>query len=108
MLYSVHEVKDQEETPIKIELRVVDNGIGISKENISKLFVNFSTLAEHEQNNPHGTGLGLSICKLLAQKMNGTVYAESQLKKGTTFIFNFKTKCITSESMHSYSLILLV
>ena len=74
-----------------ISLRVEDNGPGISKENLSKLFINFGTLSEHEQNNPQGTGLGLSIWKLLAQKMNGTVYAESELGKGTSFIFSFNT-----------------
>lgn len=88
---------DSEQVPLIISLRVEDNGPGISEENLGKLFVNFGTLSEHEQNNPQGTGLGLSICKLLAHKMNGSVYAESELGRGTSFIFTFSTHCILKD-----------
>lgn len=87
-----------EEIPVRIELRVRDNGIGISKEDIkNKLFVDFGMLDQHAQINPYGTGLGLSICKLLATKMNGVIDVESQVGVGTTFIFSFKTKCKLNE-----------
>ena len=41
----------------------MDTGVGISKENIDKLFSTFGKLNEHKQMNVKGTGLGLSICK---------------------------------------------
>jgi signal transduction histidine kinase len=42
---------------------IKDSGIGIEKENLGKLFHNFSKLADSQGLNAQGTGLGLSICK---------------------------------------------
>jgi signal transduction histidine kinase len=61
---------------------------------MSKLFMNFSRLEEHEGINHKGTGLGLSICKSLIELMGGSVRVESQLGEGTTFIVRLKTKCV--------------
>ena len=46
-----------------MEIRIVDNGQGISKEGLEKLFIDFNKLQEHTDSNSNGTGLGLSICK---------------------------------------------
>jgi signal transduction histidine kinase len=53
--------------------------MGISKEGLSKLFVNFASLAEHKDQNQRGTGLGLSICKQIIEKMGGDVEVESEV-----------------------------
>ncbi len=65
-------------------ISVADTGIGISKENMDKLFKNssFTTLGT---NNEKGTGLGLSICKELVDLNNGKIWVESTLNVGTTF-----------------------
>ena len=65
-------------------ISVADTGIGISKENMDKLFKNssFTTLGT---NNEKGTGLGLSICKELVELNNGKIWVESTLNVGTTF-----------------------
>ncbi len=47
--------------------------MGISKENLNKLFLNFGKLADPSGCNKKGTGLGLSICKNLIEKMGGKV-----------------------------------
>lgn len=66
---------------------VKDKGIGISKENIGKLFLNFGKLADTKGLNSQGTGLGLSICKHIIEKMGGNVRVESEGEnKGTSFI----------------------
>ena len=58
--------------------------MGISKENLGKLFHNFGKLEDTTGVNKTGTGLGLSICKTLIEKMGGTVKAESEGEgKGT-------------------------
>jgi K+-sensing histidine kinase KdpD len=68
--------------------------VGIAKENLSKLFLNFSRLEDHQKSNERGTGLGLSICKSLLEKMGGTVTVESEgLGFGTTFIMQMQAKC---------------
>jgi signal transduction histidine kinase len=62
---------------IQLEIKIEDNGVGISTENLSKLFKDFSKLEDHENINPNGTGLGLSICKNLVHQMGGAVTVES-------------------------------
>jgi len=72
---------------INFEIRIKDSGCGISKENLSKLFLNFSRLEDHQKCNERGTGLGLSICKSLLERMGGTVSVESEgIGHGTTFV----------------------
>ena len=89
--------KKKVETPgdkyIKFEIRIKDSGVGISKENLSKLFMNFGKLEEHAAGNKRGTGLGLSICKSLIELMEGSVTVESEVGVGTTFIMQLSTKC---------------
>ncbi|SFZ90984.1 Signal transduction histidine kinase [Flaviramulus basaltis] len=65
-------------------ISVSDTGIGISKENIEKLFKNTSYTTVGT-NNEKGTGLGLSICKELVELNNGKIWVESTLGKGSTF-----------------------
>ena len=72
-------------------MRIKDSGLGISKENINKLFLNFGKLADPSGCNKKGTGLGLSICKHLIEKMGGKVKGESEGEgKGTTFIIQMQ------------------
>ena len=63
---------------------VEDTGVGISKENIDKLFGNeaFTTIGTK---NEKGTGLGLTICKELVELNKGRIWVESQLNVGTKF-----------------------
>lgn len=73
------------ETYIKFAIEIEDEGVGISQENLGKIFVDFMKLDEHEKINHQGTGLGLSICKLIVEKMRGTINVDSVPGKGTTF-----------------------
>ncbi len=65
-------------------ISIADTGIGISKQNIEKLFKSnsFTTVGT---NNEKGTGLGLSICKELVELNNGKIWVESTVNVGTTF-----------------------
>jgi CheY-like chemotaxis protein len=67
-----------------IAVQVVDEGIGIAKENISKLFRPFFQV---EKNSIEGSGLGLYICRELAHLMKGHICCKSQLAQGSTFTF---------------------
>jgi two-component system phosphate regulon sensor histidine kinase PhoR len=75
--------KDQRE----IEVSVRDNGIGIPKEDLPRIFERFYRVDKGRSQELGGTGLGLSIVKHLVQTHGGRVWAESQLGEGSTFYF---------------------
>ena len=81
-----------EEVFIKFRLEVQDTGVGIKKENLKKLFMDFNRLDEHSKMNAQGTGLGLSICKRMIERMGGKVKVDSELGEGTTFTVELSTK----------------
>lgn len=68
----------------KVRLSVEDTGVGISKENMDKLFKNdaFTTIGTK---NEKGTGLGLTICKELVELNNGKIWVESTPNVGSKF-----------------------
>lgn len=68
-----------------VKIRVSDNGVGISKENLTKLFDEKQQMTSPGTNNEAGSGLGLILCKNFIQANNGRINVESILDKGTTF-----------------------
>jgi len=72
-----------------VEVSVADTGVGISKENLPKLFKKYGKLGEsYATVSPTtGTGLGLYITKQYLEKMDGYIKVDSVLGKGTTFTF---------------------
>ncbi|KNC53572.1 sensor protein [Thecamonas trahens ATCC 50062] len=72
---------------IVVETRVIDSGIGIAPEEMSRLFVPFGQAAVSTQREYGGTGLGLSISRKLAQRMGGDIAVKSKKNRGTTFSF---------------------
>lgn len=69
-----------------VEIKVRDSGIGISKENLSKIFEEFRQVSEGYSRKYEGTGLGLTITKRLVDALGGNINVESEIGKGTTFI----------------------
>ncbi len=70
-----------------VEITVADNGVGISKETIDKLFRVDSTITTKGTAKEPGTGLGLIICKEFIEKHNGKIWVESVVGKGSEFKF---------------------
>ena len=69
----------------KVVIKIIDCGVGIKEDDISKLFkadLNFTTFGTE---NEKGTGLGLVVCKDFTVKNGGTITVESEVGKGSTF-----------------------
>jgi signal transduction histidine kinase len=74
------------------EFRVKDNGIGIDKSYHYKVFEMFKRL--HKREDYEGTGMGLAICKQIVEQHGGNILIDSELGKGTTFVFTFPKSII--------------
>ena len=68
-----------------VTLKVIDNGIGISEENLERIFERFYRVDFARSQEISGTGLGLAIVKHLIIQLHGHIDVESQLGKGSTF-----------------------
>ena len=77
---------------IDFSIKIIDNGRGIDRKGIDKLFINFSRLDNGSQINPSGTGLGLGICKQLIEKMGGAIKVKSKIGEGTVFLIKLQTE----------------
>ncbi len=70
-----------------VRVSVHDEGIGISPENLERIFEKFQQVEDHVTRSQGGTGLGLSICREIVLHHGGTIWAESELGKGSAFSF---------------------
>lgn len=79
----------EEKTGDKVKLKffISDTGIGIPKEKLPYIFDRFFQVQGNVTTKYAGTGLGLSITKQIVMLQGGTIHAESEPGKGTTFIF---------------------
>lgn len=66
-------------------LSFTDNGVGIEKENFSKIFNIFENLGKTDRYEMKGTGMGLSTVQKMVDKLKGKIEIESELGQGTTF-----------------------
>jgi two-component system NtrC family sensor kinase len=71
-----------------VEIRISDDGCGISPENISRIFDPFFTTKEIGK----GTGLGMNIAYNIIKKHNGTIEVQSEIGNGTTFLIKLPTQ----------------
>ena len=83
---SAKTIRDDPES-IEVMCSVADTGIGISQEQVNRLFKPFSQADSSTQRSYGGSGLGLSICKALIEVLNGKITLESQLGIGTKVSF---------------------
>ncbi len=82
------------EKEFNLHFFVKDTGIGIAEEKLGRLFQSFSQVDASIARKYGGTGLGLAVSKKLCELMGGTMWAESQEGKGSTFHFTIRTSAV--------------
>ncbi|MFT5452126.1 MAG: signal transduction histidine kinase/CheY-like chemotaxis protein, partial [Enterobacterales bacterium] len=90
-----------------LTFKVTDSGIGMSEEQLQRIFDPFSQADASTTKEYGGTGLGLSISRKLCELMGGTLTAESELKVGSTFIIRVpaETVMVLDKDQESISII---
>ncbi len=79
------EVAERDGDRITVDFRVIDNGIGMDPETLSRIFTAFSQADPSTTRRFGGTGLGLAISRQLVQLMGGELTVESEVNRGSTF-----------------------
>jgi signal transduction histidine kinase/CheY-like chemotaxis protein len=102
---SVTQIDQIDENHVELLFEVKDTGIGISANQIKKLFKAYSQTDASVSRKFGGTGLGLAISAQLIELMKGKIWVESVVGRGTRFLFTFKceiSKVKKEENKHNY------
>ncbi len=87
---------------IILVVKVKDTGIGIKKEDISKLFNKFERVDMENNSTVEGTGLGLAITVSLLEMMGGTIEVESEYGEGSEFTVSIPQKIVSEEPIGNF------
>lgn len=96
-LVSILVTSDEE----NVKIKVADNGVGISEEDLGKIFDLFYRVSD-SSGNQHGSGIGLAFTKQLVEQMNGTIEVKSQLYKGSEFTVTLPLRSFGSENIEKW------
>jgi len=83
----------------QITFKVMDTGIGMPQDKMDRLFKPFTQLEYVISRKRDGAGLGLAICKKHVELMGGTIWAESEEGKGSTFYFTIEAETIPGKQL---------
>lgn len=86
----------------KYRIIIRDNGIGMEKEFVDRIFEPFSRADNKETKDTEGCGLGMTISRNIARLMNGNIEVESSIGKGTTYIITIKLRTAPEKCDHSH------
>lgn len=98
--YSPEETKvviEIEKTDSSTLLKVIDQGDGISSEQMEAIFKPFTRMQKHEMEKVKGIGLGLRFVRAAMNRFGGSVAVESNKSKGSTFILDFPDKLLSED-----------
>jgi CheY-like chemotaxis protein/anti-sigma regulatory factor (Ser/Thr protein kinase) len=93
---------DNNDDEIRLKVSIRDTGIGIKKEDMSKLFSEFDRIEEKRNRNIEGTGLGMAITKSLLDMMGSSLQVESEYGKGSVFFFEIVQQVVDWKEIGDY------
>jgi len=93
--------EEKKETSSVVVIAVEDTGIGMTEEELGKLFGRFSQANDKISSKYGGSGLGLSICRKLARLMGGDIFVESKPNVGSTFLLKIPSQKLTRAEIES-------
>ena len=114
------DIDDNPENNLLLDFKVSDSGIGMTQEQIDKVFQPFTQADEKTTRKFGGTGLGLTITKMFSEMMGGEVTINSVINKGTTFtvtipkfvvdnkIIEKKLKDVGNSNLNDYFSVLVI
>jgi DNA-binding response OmpR family regulator len=85
--------------PQHVTIKIQDEGIGISKEKLPKIFDRFYQVDTAQNRGYEGTGIGLALVKELVEVMKGEIFVESKENFGTTFIVKLPFEACESDNV---------
>ncbi len=103
ILVKAHSKQKDKESLMKLEIKVIDTGIGIPENSFRLIFESFRQHSQLNSRKYGGTGLGLAITKRLVEAMNGKISVESQIGKGSTFSVTFPNVEYSEVSSNSFA-----
>lgn len=99
------ELLSDDEQNQMLEVQIKDNGVGMSQDDIKKLFKSYGDNDAQSSLNDHGGGQSLFITKIITQLLGGTIVCESTKAIGTTFTFLIGLDQSQSEQQTSETLV---
>ncbi len=88
---------------VLLNVKVVDTGIGIRKEDMEKLFESFERLEETRNRNIEGTGLGMAIVIKLLRMMDSELQVQSEYGSGSMFSFEIRQSIVDAQPIGDYA-----
>jgi signal transduction histidine kinase/CheY-like chemotaxis protein len=76
--------------PVNIRFEIEDSGIGLSADQVERLFIAFEQVGRDRARQQDGTGLGLAISQKIVQMMGSTIQVKSEFGKGSVFTFDLE------------------
>ncbi|MBR1470645.1 MAG: response regulator, partial [Lachnospiraceae bacterium] len=99
----IMEARERKQDRLRIYVSVKDTGIGIKKEDMSRLFESFERLDEIRNRNIEGTGLGMAITTKLLKMMGSELCVESCYGEGSNFYFELEQKIMDEEPIGDFT-----
>ena len=96
--------KETRSQSVILEFSVIDDGIGMTQEQLERVFKSYEQADSSTTREFGGTGLGLSISKEFVEKMGGNIKVRSQKDVGTTFTFTIEAKIFDIDNKRNYHL----